>query len=314
MELRQLQREMQSGLLEGRSAIEAHIADTPPLTTEARLAIYRHAYVARLIEALQNYYPVLYQILGDEDFEALGAAFVRTHPSVHRSIRWYGQEVAAFLRVELPFAEQPILAEIACFEWRLAESFDSADAVVLDRAALASVEPAEWADLTFRFHPSVQRLTLEWNTVAVWKAISAEEAPPAPERSANAIEWLIWRRNLENYFRSLDSEEITALDAALEGCNFAQVCDALSRQLPARRGAAARRLADRHLARRRSPLRSRALTAARSSRRRVSLEMLCLEQRPRLTHHFLAHHRNGRTAVGQELVMEVVPQGLVRSG
>ena len=233
MELRQLQREMQSGLLEGRSAIEAHIADTPPLTTEARLGIYRHAYVARLIEALQNYYPVLYQILGDEDFEALGAAFVRTHPSVHRSIRWYGQEVAAFLRVELPFAEQPILAEIACFEWRLAESFDSADAVVLDRAALASVEPAEWADLTFRFHPSVQRLTLEWNTVAVWKAISAEEAPPAPERSANAIEWLIWRRNLENYFRSLDSEEITALDAALEGCNFAQVCDALSQQLPA---------------------------------------------------------------------------------
>ena len=79
----------------------------------------------------------------------------------------------------------------------------------------------------------MQRLTLEWNTVAVWKAISAEEAPPAPERSANAIEWLIWRRNLENYFRSLDSEEITALDAALEGCNFAQLCDALSQQLPA---------------------------------------------------------------------------------
>jgi len=180
MELRQLQRAMQSGLLEGQSAIEAHIADTPPLTKEARLGIYRHAYVARLIEALRNYYPVLYQILGDEDFEALGAAFVRTHPSVHRSIRWYGQEVAAFLRVELPFAEQPILAEIARFEWRLAESFDSADAVVLDRAALASVEPAEWADLTFRFHPSVQRLTLEWNTVAVWKAISAEEAPPRP--------------------------------------------------------------------------------------------------------------------------------------
>jgi hypothetical protein len=232
MELRQLQREMQSGLLGEESVIEAHIADTPPLTKEARLGIYRHAYVTRLIEALREYYPVLHQILGDEDFAALGAAFIRAHPSVHRSIRWYGREIAAYLRAEPPFAEQPILAEIARFEWRLAESFDSADAVVLDRAALASVEPAEWADLTFRFHPSVQRLTLEWNTVAVWKAISAEEAPPAPERSTDAIEWLIWRRNLENYFRSLDSEELTALDAALEGCNFAQVCDALSRQLP----------------------------------------------------------------------------------
>jgi hypothetical protein len=232
MELRQLQREMQSGLLGEESVIEAHIADTPPLTKEARLGIYRHAYLARLIEALRDYYPVLHQILGDEDFEALGTAFVRAHPSVHRSIRWYGREVAAFLRVEPPFAEQPILAEIANFEWSLAESFDSADEGVLGRGALASVEPAEWAHLTFRFHPSVQRLTFEWNTVAVWKALSAEEAPPAPERFADAVEWLIWRRNLENYFRSLDPLEVTALDAGLEGHNFAQICGALSLQLP----------------------------------------------------------------------------------
>jgi hypothetical protein len=232
MELRQLQREMQSGLLGEESAIEAHIADTPPLTKEARLGIYRHAYVTRLIEALREYYPVLHQILGDEDFEALAAAFIRAHPSVHRSIRWYGREIAAYLRAEAPFAEQPILAEIARFEWRLAESFDSADAGVLDRAALASVEPAEWSDLTFCFHPSVQRLTLEWNTVAVWKALSVEEAPPAPERSADDVAWLIWRRNLENYFRSLDLVEATALDAALAGRNFAEVCGALALKVP----------------------------------------------------------------------------------
>jgi hypothetical protein len=188
--------------------------------------------VARLIDALQNYYPVLHQILGDEEFEALGAAFVRAHPSGHRSIRWYGREIAAFLRVMPPFSDQPILAEIAGFEWSLAEAFDSADEEALGRAALAVVDPGEWAGLAFRFQPSVRRLTLEWNTVSVWKALSAEESPPAPERSARAVEWLIWRRNLENYFRSLDLLEATALDAALEGRNFAEICGALSRQLP----------------------------------------------------------------------------------
>jgi hypothetical protein len=228
MELRQLQREMQSELLGAQSGIESHIVDTPPLTTEARLGIYRHAYVTRLIEALREYYPVLHQILGDEEFETLGTAFVRAHPSMHRSIRWYGAELAAFLRVQAPFAAQPILAEIATFEWRLAGSFDSADADVLGRAALACIQPAEWADLRLRFHPSVQRLTFEWNTVAVWKALSAEEAPPRPERPAEAVEWLLWRSNLENYFRSLDSAEATALDAALEGRNFAEICGALA--------------------------------------------------------------------------------------
>jgi hypothetical protein len=232
MELRQLQRELQRGLLGEESTIEVCIADTPPLATQARLRIYRHAYAARLIEALRDHYPVLHQILGDEDFEALGVAFVRAHPSVHRSIRWYGREVAEFLQEEPPFAEQPILAEIAAFEWRLAEAFDSADASVLDRAALASVEPTEWGTLTFRFHPSVRRLAFEWNTAAAWKAVSAEEAPPAPERSAEAVEWLIWRRNLENYFRSLDPVEVTALDAALGGRNFAEICGVLAQHLP----------------------------------------------------------------------------------
>jgi hypothetical protein len=232
MELRRLQREMQSALLGEESVIEAHIADTPPLATGARLGIYRRAYVSRLIEALQNYYPVLYQILGDEDFEALGAAFVRAHASPHRSIRWYGREIAAFLRAEAPFSEQPILAEIAGFEWSLGEAFDSADEDVLGRAALAGANPDEWAGLRFRFHPSVQRLTFEWNTAAVWKAVSAAESPPSPERSAEAVEWLVWRRNLENYFRSLDPVEVSALDAALEGCNFAEICDALSQRLP----------------------------------------------------------------------------------
>src|ERR1700761_7891659 len=104
MELRQLQRAMQDSLYGADTAVEAHIADTPPLTKEARLGIYRHAYVSRLIEALREYYPVLHQVLGDEDFEALGAGFVRAHPSVHRSIRWYGRELAAFLHAEPPFA------------------------------------------------------------------------------------------------------------------------------------------------------------------------------------------------------------------
>jgi hypothetical protein len=51
-------------------------------------------------------------------------------------------------------------------------------------------------------------------------------------RSADAIEWLIWRRDLENYFRSLDSVEAAALDAALAGRNFAQICEALAFELP----------------------------------------------------------------------------------
>ncbi len=136
MQLRQLQRELQRDLFGGASAIIAWIAETAPLATETRLDIYRHAYVGRLIEALADHYPVLQVILGDEDFGTLGTSFIRAHPSVHRSIRWYGRDIGDFLAARLPFNEQPILSEIARFEWNLAEAFDSADAAVIGRDAL----------------------------------------------------------------------------------------------------------------------------------------------------------------------------------
>jgi len=233
MQLRELQLEMQRELLGAPSAIDRAIAETPPLPTQARLGIYRHAYLARLIETLEDHYPVLHDILGDEDFEALGASFIREFPSAHRSIRWYGRELADFLAARSPFDEQPIFAEVARFEWSLGEAFDSADAEVIGRSALEAVRPAEWADLTFSFHPSVHRLAFEWNTVAAWKAMTAGSDPPQPERSADAVEWLVWRRGLENYFRSLDPVEAGALDAALRGSSFAQICGELTLLLPA---------------------------------------------------------------------------------
>lgn len=232
MRLLELQRELQRDLLGGVSAIAGAIVDAPPLPVQARLAIYRHAYRARLIDALGERYPMLHRLLGDETFESLGMLFVEAHPSEHRSIRWYGREIADFMEAAAPFADQPILAEIARFEWTLSEVFDAADARVLDRAALQAIDPERWATLRFGFHPSIRRLSLAWNAVAVWQAGSAEQDSPVPGRSTEPVQWLLWRRDFKNYFRSLDTIEHAALDAAVAGDAFAGICETLAAQLP----------------------------------------------------------------------------------
>lgn len=224
MQLRRLQQEFQRDLLGEESAICAAVVDAPPLPADARLAIYRNAYRVRLIEALDETYSVLHKVLGDETFFALGEMFITAHPSVHRSIRWYGRELADFLSDHPPFAEQPLLSELARFEWTLAEVFDARDETPLDRSSLKAVHPDAWAELRFRFHPSVQRLQLMWNTVSVWQAMSADEDPPQPELATAPGSWLLWRQNLTNYFRSTDTVEEAALHAALRGCTFAEIC------------------------------------------------------------------------------------------
>ena len=129
---------------------------------------------------------MLHKLLGDETFAALGEMFVAAHPSVHRSIRWYGSELADFMSRCPPFSEQPILSEVARFEWTLAEVFDAPDAAALERSALQAIEPDAWAGIRFRFHPSVRRMSLAWNTVNVWQAVSRDEEPPQPELGAAA--------------------------------------------------------------------------------------------------------------------------------
>src|SRR5580698_6600227 len=199
MMLRELQQDMQRHLLGEASGITAGIVDAPPLSAADRLAIYRNAYQIRLIDALHDTYPVLHGLLGDEAWVALGEAYVAAHPSVFRSIRWYGAELADFM-ANFPPYDQPILSEVALLEWTLAEVFDAQDAQALTRASLSAVAPDAWAGLTFEFHPSLRRLEFSWNTAAVWKAMSRDETPPAPEVGDTPVPWLLWRQDLQNYF------------------------------------------------------------------------------------------------------------------
>lgn len=230
--LRQLQRDLQNYLLGQHTPIEAAIVEAPPLPVSARLGIYHNAYRVRLIDALDDTYPILHAVLGDEMFVAMGQEFVAAHPSVYRSIRWYGRELCEFLSEHSPYAEQPILAELATLEWTLAEVFDAQDAESKPRAAFSAIDPSAWSGLTFEFHPSLRRLHFRWNTVAAWQAMSRDETPPDPTETDYPVPWLLWRQNLQNYFRSMTADEAVALDAALRGGTFGEICEALSVWLP----------------------------------------------------------------------------------
>jgi hypothetical protein len=232
MRLVELQRNFQQHLLMGDDAILKSVVDAPPLPAADRVKVYRNAYRVRLLDALKDTYPVLFKILGDEMFDSLGDAFIGAHPSVHRSIRWYGRELAEFLARLPPYADQPILAEIARLEWTLSEVFDAADAVPVGRDALQAVDPDSWEQLGFIFHPSLRLLNLTWNTVTVWQAMSRDEDPPQPAAGVSPIPWLLWRRDLTNRFRSLDAAEKASLEAGLSGGRFGDMCAVLRDWLP----------------------------------------------------------------------------------
>lgn len=225
MNLIQLQRAFQRHVLDGDANIAAAINESDGASGQLRLAVYADAYRLRLIEALAHNYPRLQQLLGEEEFSTIALSYLDQHPSHSVSVRWFGNRLAEHLGGRHP--DRPWLAELASWEWAIAAAFDAADAAPLSAAALAEIDPADWPTLRFQFHPSIQRLRLDTNAPALFKALSDEADCPAPTARKPSQEWLIWRQDLTPRYRSLPDSEAAALDAVIAQDTFGDACAAL---------------------------------------------------------------------------------------
>jgi hypothetical protein len=222
--LNRVQDDFQSFLLRGDGAIESHVVGTVRVPVATRLGIYGDAYRARLVEALEANYPALAKLLGETDFATLGAQYVQAHDSTFFSIRYYGAALAEFLGAHPDYAAAAVLAELARWEWAMTEVFDAADAEPIDTTALGSVSPDRWADLRFDWHPSLRRLGLAWNVPQIWKALTGDTERPEVSLHPQPVQWLLWRHELQTFFRSLSEAEAAALDAARTGETFGELC------------------------------------------------------------------------------------------
>ena len=201
-------------------------------TAAARLHVYEHAYLSRLVEALGRSYGILRVALGTVSFDELATAFAHEVPSRHRSIRDYGGELSAFILRQRRDGVARTWSELAAWEWLLADVFDAADAIPLTPEALAPVPPDHWAELRFRAHPTLRRYSSTTNAVEIWRTISVAQigAQVSPADGLAAVvcqppvEWLAWRHELTTNYRSLEAAEANALDALLAHSSFGDIC------------------------------------------------------------------------------------------
>jgi hypothetical protein len=157
------------------------------------------------------------------------------------------------------------LAELARWEWAMAAAFDAADAEPIDISAFAQLAPEDWAELCFEWSPAAQVVELEWNVPQLWKAVTEGTERPEPSLSvelgvstepgvspqrdssgrpqpdaslsadpgvgARPVSYLIWRRELQIYFRPLAQQEAAVIAAARAGHSFGELCVLLCEHL-----------------------------------------------------------------------------------
>ncbi len=222
--LKSLQQQMLAWLQEFNPQIKQSVTGTEKVSADLRLDIYANAYRFRLVEALQDTFPALHTLLGDEDFFNLGVEYLTARPSKHFSLRYFGHEMSPFLKKANTYSNQAILSEMAQFEWLLREAFDAADNAVIGIDTLQQIDPQSWPELRFTFHPSVSRVDLSFNVPQIWQTIDKEEAQIDMLENDYPVGWCIWRKDLRTLYRSLDVDEAWAMDAMLSGHTFSEIC------------------------------------------------------------------------------------------
>jgi hypothetical protein len=196
---------------------------------ETMLSVYREGYRLRLLEALGEDYPALKRLLGEDDFDRMGRAYIARVRSRHYSIRWFGGRLAAFLEGDSNWRARPEVASLARWEWALGEAADAADAPALGRETLTTIPAECWGEARFAFHPSLRRLDLAWTAPAYRQAIDSKDpALPLLQPLSAPIAWAIWRDGTSVLYRSLAAAEAAALDFARGGATFGRLCETLA--------------------------------------------------------------------------------------
>jgi hypothetical protein len=214
------------GTQQDHPAIAASIVEQFGLSAADRLGIYHRAYRLRISEALSKAYDKTHAYLGDDMFEELSLGYIAQHPSQYANMRWVGDQFSAYLAQAL--AEHPVIAELAAFEWALSIAFDAEDATPLTAQDLAAITPEQWDSVGFALHPSLQILTMHTNAVASWLALDQQQTPPESVFQEAAINWLIWRKELQPHFRSIDAIEAQALRGLLQGQCWSTLCEQIA--------------------------------------------------------------------------------------
>ncbi|MFY9629494.1 MAG: DNA-binding domain-containing protein [Methylocystis sp.] len=233
MKLRELQSLFQSAVLTG-DAEDATVLDLVAQSQRSDrttlLGVYVNAYRIRLSEFLDEDYPALRVLLGDDAFEALVEEYIAANPSRQRNARWYSTQLPNYMQNSDNWRSNERVIGLALFERGLTDAFDAPDARSSTIENLAGFAPEDWPRLTFSFHPSLRILELPAGTLDIYAAATSDEEEQIPLPAEGLETVAIWRAEYDPSYRALDADEFLALNEAIAGSSFGDICQLVAFQ------------------------------------------------------------------------------------
>ena len=189
---------------------ENEIVSTPNLDARERLELYHRQYWFRLLDSIDEDFPALKRLLGQEKFWRLIEAYLELVPSRSYTLRHLGSGLADFLRVNPGLAGgHPVhTAELARLEYALCETFE--------QPKRPAVAPEKLAETKLALQPHLSLFAFHTPVDDIWRlddeaTIPAELlAPPAGEAKFHVA---VFRHDARQIVRRIEAKEFSLLQA-----------------------------------------------------------------------------------------------------
>ena len=205
------------------SAIMAPHAQAP----SRGLAAYRANAYASAERALQAAYPVIAQLVGEDNFGYLARDFWQHHPPQHGDLALWGSELPAFLAAADQLADVPYLPDVARIEWALHRCAGAPDRWQ-DTASFAALAQHAPEALSFLIAPGAAVLPSTFPAGAIVLAHQGQgsmEQAAALWHAGTAQTALVWRQCFAPRLRVLHDAELAFTSALCAGQTLAHALD-----------------------------------------------------------------------------------------
>lgn len=197
---------------------------------QARLSVYSKNISGGRIKALTGAFPVCYQILGEECFNAIAAEYVNENPSKARDLNVYGESFPLTLERVISqykeFTELPYLAELARLEWAYHRAYytDGHWPIMRDGDSL-NEQPK------IHINQSLTLITSSFPLDKIWQNNREEQGAQIIESDKEHYCFLIYRKRFWPEVHEISSDEYAFIDFCMPGLALESLVESLGEQV-----------------------------------------------------------------------------------
>lgn len=173
------QSDFRAALLDPARAAPAGLTDPQGRPAGSRFDVYRNNVAVSLAQALEQAFPAVRKLVGDEFFKAMAGVYLRRHQPETPLLMLYGASFPRFIARFEPARSLPYLADVARLEQAIRESYHEADAPACAPEALQALPGGNLMAARLSLVPAVRLVRSRWPVFDIWSYNIRATAPPA---------------------------------------------------------------------------------------------------------------------------------------